>query len=144
MDSVVFSQFTERLIDCDRLPFPMTARLIRLAQYSCSHHSNNLRLTSLPTGPPSPSGLSVLFSMPSSSNFFLAASVKLSTFPVPNFLHGCPGRLSVLSIWYILRSSFCRLRLFSESTAYISREVRLAVKSGEWKKAARRGRPAAS
>ena len=69
-----------------------------------------------------------------------AASVKVFLFPVPNFFHGCPGRVRCLLSWKIRHISFCRFFLFSESTALSSRNVPDELKSGEWKKPANRSR----
>jgi hypothetical protein len=121
------------------LPFPKTAKVILPAQYSCLHHSMSLLLVSLPTPPPSPSISSFDGRRPSPSSF-LAASVRLFIFPVPNLVHGWPGTQRPLASWNILRASFCRFFLFSESTALISRAVTEGVNRGEWKNPANRGR----
>ena len=120
-------------------PRPRMASVILPEQYCCSTHSISLLLVSLPTGPPSPSKDIVSESHFSSIALFLAASVKLSMFPVLNASHGWPGADVLRSTWRTLRESSCRFFLFSESTALISLATTLGVNSGDPKKAASRG-----
>lgn len=139
-------------------PFPTTQSFMRLAQYSFDHHSTNLLLVSLPTSPPSSSpsldvgdgvlDTSVLeeadtelsFLSPFTLLFFtcFAARSSVSRLPVPNLLHGLPGRLLCLLTWKMRQMSLWWFFLCSESTAFSSRTVQLGEKSGEWKKPEKR------
>jgi hypothetical protein len=145
----------------DRLPLPMIHNLIRLEQYSLFHHSNKRLRVSRPTKPPSSSKSLFLDTAegagealregtgeplillpfdgktsPRPSNFIcalrlLAALYKLSLFPLPNFLHGCPSLLRCLFSWKMRHMSDCKFFLCSEWTAFISRVVQDDEKMGE-------------
>lgn len=144
-------------------PFPINVKPILLAQYSLLHHSTRRRRVSRPIAPPSDSDSLPLdwfegagdatrdgigegnieadndafLAMASARSPFafkaLPASVNVRLFPLPNLLHTWPGLLRCLLSWKMRHMSFCKFFLFSESTAFSSRDVQDGEKSGEWK-----------